>query len=1020
MTNTLLKSRLTEEELEFLTDPGIAEGLVTQSVITHNAAYQADDLDAYDSECDKISIAKAVLMANLSSYGSYVLFEAAVRDTNSSTQQDSLILSMFEQLSSQVTNCNKVNSDNLIANESLSAELERYKEQVKLLEERQNIRPMPYDDNVIANETNVISIADSEETLMLEEESRSIMLLKQNFGKRFVPQRELSDEKALHPITDQSASSPVNIEAPRELPKNIVLNSSVDVNTSVKVNSFVVMNDYVNYVEMCNKCRELKAELIKQDNMVEKDEYNRLSKRFSELEKHCISLEIAMQLNKEIFQKNNTSVNQTKPSFDQLFELNNQKAELQAKDKTIKKLKAHIKRVNETFTSESVKQDFDEIETINIELEHSMTRLIAENEHLKQTYKQLYDSIKPSRVRVKEQTESLVNQVNQKSIEISNLNAQLQEKVFVVTTLKNDLRKLKGKDIVDNATTIALGMYKLDPIILAPMVKNNREAYEYYLKHTIEQAAIHREVVKQAKSRNPSDSASYSACMCVKLIQEFLGGNVSPLTRITATKKMPLRVPIPLEIVAPKQVVTRVYTRRPKVPKSVPNSKPKVAKSMTANRMEPGTSRDPILQLLHLLLLLSIAGCPNCSMTRSSTWSSRLKYEKDHLCSARAIGKSKKQSHKPKSEDINQEKLYLLHMDLCGPMRVASVNGKKHILVIMDDYSQFTWVKFLASKDEAPDFIINSRLILNPPLLASFVPPSRHKWHLVFQPVFDEFFSPPASVASPVHVEEAPALAESIGSPSSKTVDQDAPSPNNPNHVYRLKKALYGLKQAPRAWYDLLSSFMLSQGFSKGTIDPTLFISKKGKDILLISQTPKGIFLNQSKYALESLKKYEMKSCDPVNTPMVEKSKLDEDTQRKVVDPTHYRSMEPSIKDYGIQRILLLPQQLLQMLIMWVVKIQVVVHMKVCNCWETDLLAGHQKGSTEAEYIALSGYCAQVLWMRSQLTDYDLGFNKIPMYCDNKSDISLCCNNVKHSRSKHIDIRYHFIKEQVENGVVEL
>ncbi|GJW64762.1 hypothetical protein Tco_0116646 [Tanacetum coccineum] len=76
--------------------------------------------------------------------------------------------------------------------------------------------------------------------------------------------------------------------------------------------------------------------------------------------------------------------------------------------------------------------------------------------------------------------------------------------------------------------------------------------------------------------------------------------------------------------------------------------------------------------------------------------------------------------------------------------------------------------------------------------------------------------------------------------------------------------------------------------------------------------------------------------------------------------------------------------------------------------------------SIEAEYIALSGCCAQVLWIRSQLTDNGLGFNKIPMYCDNKSAISLCCNNVQHSRSKHIDIRFHFIKEQVENEVVEL
>ncbi|GKC24616.1 retrovirus-related pol polyprotein from transposon TNT 1-94 [Tanacetum coccineum] len=196
----------------------------------------------------------------------------------------------------------------------------------------------------------------------------------------------------------------------------------------------------------------------------------------------------------------------------------------------------------------------------------------------------------------------------------------------------------------------------------------------------------------------------------------------------------------------------------------------------------------------------------------------RVKFEKDHLCSACAMGKSKKQSHKPKSEDTSQEKLYLLHMDLCGPMRIASVNGKKYILVIVDDYSLFTWVKFLASKDDAPDFInkktpyelLHDRkpnlsylhifgelcypnndsenlgklqakadigLVLNPPPSAPFVPPSRYEWDLVFQPVFDEFFSPPASVASLVPVEEALAPVESTSSPSSITVDQDAPSP---------------------------------------------------------------------------------------------------------------------------------------------------------------------------------------------------------------------------------------------------
>ncbi|GJW31738.1 retrovirus-related pol polyprotein from transposon TNT 1-94 [Tanacetum coccineum] len=97
-------------------------------------------------------------------------------------------------------------------------------------------------------------------------------------------------------------------------------------------------------------------------------------------------------------------------------------------------------------------------------------------------------------------------------------------------------------------------------------------------------------------------------------------------------------------------------------------------------------------------------------------------------------------------------------------------------------------------------------------------------------------------------------------------VDQD-----NPSHVYKLKKALYGLKQAPRAWYDMLSSFLILQHFSKGAVDPTLFTR------LQISQSPKCIFINQSKYASEIAKKYGLLSTDSVDTPMVEKNKLDKD-----------------------------------------------------------------------------------------------------------------------------------------------
>ncbi|GJR73444.1 hypothetical protein Tco_0085809 [Tanacetum coccineum] len=140
-----------------------------------------------------------------------------------------------------------------------------------------------------------------------------------------------------------------------------------------------------------------------------------------------------------------------------------------------------------------------------------------------------------------------------------------------------------------------------------------------------------------------------------------------------------------------------------------------------------------------------------------------------------------------------------------------------------------------------------------------------------------------------------------------------------------------------------------------------------------------------------------MESSDPVDTPMVEKSKLYEDIQGKAVDPTHYRGMIGTYMYLTASR----PD--------------LTFFVSMCARQKSTVIS-----STEAEYISMSGCCAQILWMRSQLTDYGLGFNKIPMYCDNKSAIALCCNNVQHSRSKHIDIRFHFIKEQVENGVVEL
>ncbi|GKB41086.1 hypothetical protein Tco_0886028 [Tanacetum coccineum] len=148
-----------------------------------------------------------------------------------------------------------------------------------------------------------------------------------------------------------------------------------------------------------------------------------------------------------------------------------------------------------------------------------------------------------------------------------------------------------------------------------------------------------------------------------------------------------------------------------------------------------------------------------------------------------------------------------------------------------------------------------------------------------------------------------------------------------------------------------------------------------------------------------------MESCDPVDTPMVDKSKLDDDTQGKAVDPTHYRSMVGTLMYLTSSR----PD------LVYVVFNRGLWYSKDSAIALTAFADADHAGCQDTRCCT-----SRILWMRSQLTDYGLGFNKITMYCDNKSAIALCCTNVQHSRSKHIDIRYHFIKEQVENGFVEL
>nr|GEU45714.1 hypothetical protein [Tanacetum cinerariifolium] len=282
--------------------------------------------------------------------------------------------------------------------------------------------------------------------------------------------------------------------------------------------------------------------------------------------------------------------------------------------------------------------------------------------------------------------------------------------------------------------------------------------------------------------------------------------------------------------------------------------------------------------------------------------------------------------------------------------------------------------------------------------------------------------------------------------------------PDHPEKVYRLRKALYGLKQAPRAWYDELLKFLTSKGFTKGTIDTTLFMIRYGEDILLVQ-----IY---DKYALEILHKHGMEKGQSIGTPMATKPKLDADLSGNLVDQTDYHSKIGSLMylTYSrpdiVQAICFCARYQSQPTEKHLKEVKMIfrylrgtVNMGLwyskgfsfgltafsdadhagCIDSHKSTFGGIQflgdklvswmskkqnftaMSLAEAEYVVLSASCAQFMWMQTQLQDYGFNYNKIPLYCDSQSAIAILCNPVQHSRTKHIHTQYHFIKEQVEN-----
>nr|GEV86957.1 hypothetical protein [Tanacetum cinerariifolium] len=727
---------------------------------------------------------------------------------------------------------------------------------------------------------------------------------------------------------------------------------------------------------------------------------------------------------------------------------------------------------------EKIKHELEEIETINIELDHRVKKLIAENEHLKQTYKQVYDSIKSSRIRSKEQCDDLIKQVNIKSAENFDLNARPQEKVLVIIALKDTLSKIKGKAVVDEVVilhTINLELLKTDVAPLAPKLQNNRTAHYDYLKHksklnvnsdlqcvtcngclfsnnhdscVLEFINFVNALVKSKSAEKPLKKKVWKPTGKVFTNIRYKWrptgrtfpkvGNVCPLTRITTTAKVPLRKPIPLESNTPKPVVALVYSRKSKESRNnVPVSKSKINKPLSTDKKEPNKSwgstvsngpssstvecrdkdeaPDFIIKFLKMIQVRLKVLVRRIRTDNGTEFVNQTLHEYDKQAMAttcytqnRSIvrlrhGKTPYELLHGKLPDLS---LLYVFGALCYP-----TNDSENLEMLQPKADIAIFIGYAPIKKAFWIYNRRTRRIIKTinvdfdelTAIASEQSTSGSALHEM-TPATISFDPPAPAVIALIAKVIAPEPTQSTGSPSSTTVDQDAPSPkelneferlevweliprldkvmvitlkwiykvkldelggilknkaylvargyrqeegihfeesfapvarlkairiflayaahknmviyqmdvktvflngnlreevyvsqpdgfmdlDNPNHMYKLKKDLYGLNQAPRSWYHMLSSFLISQDFSKGLVDPTLLIYGNSNDLLLVQIYVDDIIFAAS--TPELCDKYGFESCGQVDTTMVEKSKLDEDKEGKVVDPSHYHT----------------------------------------------------------------------------------------------------------------------------------
>nr|GEX10827.1 putative ribonuclease H-like domain-containing protein [Tanacetum cinerariifolium] len=812
---------LQEEELDFLSDPGMAESSTNQTVVTTNASYQADDLDAYDLDCDELNSAKVALMANLSHYGSDNLAE----------KEES----------------RNIDRELALEKQALGFQNPCYLKKAQLL------KPKLYDGCVI-EKSEAIMIPNTEETLMLAEKSRSKLIEKQNdpqiiekkvitkpinyailnqlstdFETRFVTQTESSTEQAFWSQYSVQTDEPnlfgtTIVEVPKELSK----------------------------VSMVNSClKRLKFHLASFDMVVkERTTATAITEGTLGFEhtKACFRDDIIpfVKSLKELF-----------ISFDQCLI-----DKAQAKDTVILNLKEKLNFLNGDVKDRLVKRDVEEIETLNIELDHKVIKLAAKNEHLKQIYKQLYDSIKSLRIRSKEQCDDLINKVNLKSAKVSDLNAGLQEKVLVITSLKVQLNKLKGKAVLSEAVSLNLidpKLLKVDVASLVLKFRKNMTAHTNYIRHTQEEAATLREIIESERILSPLNTSLVYACKYTTRIQELL---------MILQQTCPYPTNIGTKLVA---VTTKNKTNQIRYTAQVTKLERTTVTTLPLTNLDSNTH---VFSSTGVNLVSSASGSLSQDNTKNNRiWRTQKKSKKnkleDHLRTNKSsLNKESVVDSKSTSSvrlkvpdrrirtDNGTEFVKQTLREYCKEVRIShetsvarspQQNGvverpnrtlieAARTMLIYAQAPLFIWAEAMATacftqnrsicrlrygktpgygnclfysksfhlssliwKDsvrasahsgaalnEMTPGTISSGLVPTFSLSTSCVPPSHNDWDLLFQPMFDELLNPPPSVVNqtpkaiaPIAEVIPPGYVDSTGSPSSTTVEQDAPSTSN-------------------------------------------------------------------------------------------------------------------------------------------------------------------------------------------------------------------------------------------------